>query len=373
MNISDTPRYTLKQHTRLIIAFFGALALLSMYQYIVLYAMGVLDAILSISFFLAIVHHLGYASIAGLICVPLFNFLENWRSRMGFKAVAGVLLGLLIVETFLVGYYILTLSPLGYDIESFSFINMTTEMSTSWHTLIFTILALGLIIWMFRRIYLLTKKHYHHIAKMYPFTIILFSVFVATLFLDGKPINQNKTQYLTINLFEKARKNNQGARGKEEFENKEIVWINSVFSGKNCDKAYLTAKDLAYDKEYDKSLLLSRYILSEVPDHIDTKILMGRINAWNGDYNKSISILKGCIMTNPDYIDAYSALLDVYYWSDRNEDAKELLEIIGRTGIPIKEIEDKIARARLKYAQKASKSAQRNTNKTEAQIVSAEQ
>ncbi|MDO1499279.1 hypothetical protein Q2T40_03265 [Winogradskyella maritima] len=43
---------------------------------------------------------------------------------------------------------------------------------------------------------------------MYPFTIILFSLFLGSLFTDGKPINQNKTQYLAINLYNSSTEDN---------------------------------------------------------------------------------------------------------------------------------------------------------------------
>ncbi len=69
---------------------------------------------------------------------------------------------------------------------------------------------------------------------------------------------------------------------KETFTDSEIVWINSVYNGKNSDKGYFIARDLAFDAQYDKALLLCRYNLSNAPSHIDTKILMGRINVWLG-------------------------------------------------------------------------------------------
>jgi len=348
MNTSKKHRYTLKQYTRLIIAFFGALVLLTLYQYNVLYLMRVVDSVLSVSLLLAFVHHMGYASFAGLMCVPIFNFLENWRPKSGFRVVVGILLLLLIIETLLTGYYILYLNPLGLLYENLSTSLLAKDISTSWVTVVSTFVAMVLIMWLFRIIYLFTKKHYHHIAGMYPFTIILFTVFVATLFLDGKPINQNKTQYLVNDVFEKSRKEDKNQEI-NEFKNDEIVWINSVFNGKNKDNAYLTAKDLAYDKEFEKSLLLGRYILSKVPDHVDTKILMGRVNAWNKEYSKSINILKAVVNTNPDYIDAYAALFDVYYWAGRTDEAYELIENLKTVQFDTSLIDSKIQRAEHEY------------------------
>ncbi|MFS4468318.1 sulfatase-like hydrolase/transferase [Maribacter sp. 2210JD10-5] len=136
---------------------------------------------------------------------------------------------------------------------------------------------------------------------------------------------------------------------KEAFTESEIVWINSVSNGRNYDNAYLTARELAFEKDYDKALLLSRYILSEIPSHIDTKILMGRINAWNGNYEESISILKSCISMNPNYIDSYAALFDVYFWSDSYKEAYVLIDTVEENSSDAAILKDKISRARKQY------------------------
>ncbi|HMB63776.1 MAG TPA: sulfatase-like hydrolase/transferase, partial [Eudoraea sp.] len=149
---------------------------------------------------------------------------------------------------------------------------------------------------------------------------------------------------------------------KEKFEESEIVWINSVYNGQNSDKAYLTARELAFDKEYEKSLLLCRYILSEVPGNIDARILTGRINAWSGNYGKAIEILLECIKLNPEYIDSYSALFDVYFWSGRDKDAYELIARVQQNSASAGEIADKIARARREYGKR--KTVVSNSRKT---------
>ena len=133
---------------------------------------------------------------------------------------------------------------------------------------------------------------------------------------------------------------------KEKFTDTEIIWINSVYNGQDSDKGYFIARDLAFDKQYDKALLLCRYILSNAPSHIDTKILTGRVNVWQGNYETSIEILKACIKMNPNYIDSYSALFDVYFWSERSEEALQLIEVVERNSSSVQEISDKIARAK---------------------------
>mgnify|MGYP000277131195 CR=1 FL=1 len=97
MNTSKIDRYTLKQYTRLIISFFGCLMVLTIYQYTTLYFKGVVDTIFGASFFIALFHQLGFASLAGVILVFPFNFWENLRPKYGFNLVFVVLILLLIL------------------------------------------------------------------------------------------------------------------------------------------------------------------------------------------------------------------------------------------------------------------------------------
>ncbi len=133
---------------------------------------------------------------------------------------------------------------------------------------------------------------------------------------------------------------------KEKFTDSEIIWISSVYNGQDSDKGYFIARDMAFNKDYDKALLLCRYILDNAPSHIDTKILTGRINVWRGNYEKSIEILKDCIKMNPNYVDSYSALFDVYFWSEMHKEALELVELVQQNSSSVNEITDKIERAR---------------------------
>ncbi len=352
MNTSEIERYTLKQYTRLMISFFGCLLVLSIYQFSNLYFKGVIDGIFSASFLIMVVHQIGFASLMGVIFAFPFNFWEKLRPKYGFNLVFILLSLVLIVEAVLIGYYCTALVPLGPDLFGVGFGSILDRIIDSGGMSLSVIITILITIGLFLGFYRISSKFYHRISKMYPFTIILFSMFIATLFLEGKPINQNKTQYLTKNLYElftenKVPFNNQSifSSKNEDFTDGEIVWINSVYNGRNFDELYDIAKDKAYEKEFDKALLLCRYILSETPSHIDTKVLSGRVNIWQGNTEISIKILKSCIKTNPDYIDSYSALFDVYFWSGRSEEALALIEQVERNGSDIEVITDKIARA----------------------------
>lgn len=790
MNTSNIPRYTLKQYSRVFIAFFVSLVILSIYQYTTLYFKGVVDTILSVSFLQAILHHIGYSALVALILVPIFNYFENWRSKVGFRIISGVLLLLLIIETLLISYYCTTFVPLGSDLLGYSLEDIQETVANSGGMSFSIVIAILVIAGLFHGIYRVTKKFYHRLAKMYPFTIILFTMFIGTLFIDGKPINQNKTQYLAINLYKSSTETNdyvadveyplikrpemtdvlgeyfelkeekpnivfviveglgrdfvgenaeyqgftpfldslstkslywenclsntgrtfgvvpsllgslpfgksgfmeleempnkltlfsilknngyhtsfyQGTHSsfdnldnfllsedldyvldrsgfgggyelqaedaggsswgypdkelfrksmdlartedqprmevymtisnhepfippkqeyyenevekllragnydskkvkviekndnvfatllytddalkwvfeaykrqpgydntifivtgdhrlipipqrntlsrfhvplimyspmlktpkkmsaisshfdvtptilamlvnsyelkmpkkvawmgealdmeakfrstkkiplmrnknelkefvsadklfsdgdaytidenmdlgtsfgggsklekqldnfkamnsyvtsenkiipdslaiftlvKERFEETEMVWLNSIYNGKNSDKGYMTARDLAFDKEYEKALLLCRYILSEVPSHVDTKILTGRINAWSGNYEKSIEILQGCIKTNSNYADAYAALLDVCFWSGNSEVTREVLVLIEQNKLDTTGIEDKIIRARKIPVKTIASESQLKIEKDKSEITS---
>ncbi len=132
--------------------------------------------------------------------------------------------------------------------------------------------------------------------------------------------------------------------GKKQFTKEEMVWISSVFNGRNYDNAYNSARELAHDGNYDKALLLSAYILDNVPGHIDALILQGRIHAWKKHYNKSIMLLEKAVDLHPFYQDAYGALLDVYYWSGNNSRASRIYEQMKENNIETVELIKKVER-----------------------------
>ena len=210
MNTSKKNRYTLKQYTRLMISFFGCLLVLTLFQYGMLYYKGVLDHILSTSLLKALVHQIGFTAMMGILLVFPFNFWENYRPRFGFNLVF-VLLGLLLtIEAILVGYFCSTLVPLGSDILGYSYsdIKITVGSSASLSNILYLLASIFVLIGMFLGLYRITSKFYHRISGMYPFTIVLFSLFVASLFTEGKPINQNKVQYLAVNLYSSSTEDN---------------------------------------------------------------------------------------------------------------------------------------------------------------------
>ncbi|EAR01293.1 sulfatase-like hydrolase/transferase [Maribacter sp. HTCC2170] len=161
------------------------------------------------------------------------------------------------------------------------------------------------------------------------------------------------------------------AEASYEFTKTEMVWLQSVFNGSDFDNAYKTARELAFDKDWDRALLLSNYILSQIPRHADAEVLKGRVYSWKKDYKTSISLLKEAIRKYPTYTDAYSALLDTYYWSENIEEVTELFKTISRNDISSHEIEAKIIRAKEQIRNMALKKATEQAKK-ESNMVSAD-
>ena len=186
-------RYTLKEYIRLAISFFLTLALLSLYQYVRLYSEGVLDTVFSRSLLLSFLHHAGYASLLALMLAFVFNYLENRSNGRGFKVARFLFWLLLVVEGILMEYYLQH-----YEILGTGFWSRYFALTTSGKfILLFGAYAIGCAIWL-HVFYRLTSSVYRMISRMYPFTIILLSLFLATLTTNKKPVNENKTQHLIL-------------------------------------------------------------------------------------------------------------------------------------------------------------------------------
>ena len=130
------------------------------------------------------------------------------------------------------------------------------------------------------------------------------------------------------------------------FSKREIAWINSVFNGKDYDAAYRKARELALKNNSKHSMLLCKYILANVPGHVDTEILMARIYGWQQHFDKASAILERTIEKYPSYASGYEALLDVYYWSNNNKKALEIARLAEANNIREKAVLDRITRAR---------------------------
>ncbi|MGA0588114.1 YaiO family outer membrane beta-barrel protein [Dyella sp. KRB-257] len=72
-----------------------------------------------------------------------------------------------------------------------------------------------------------------------------------------------------------------------------------------------------------KKLAIQRYtaLLAEHPGNGDLLLARGRTYAWDGQYDAAESDLRTVVRQSPQYADAWSALGDLYRWSDRPRQA----------------------------------------------------
>lgn len=186
----DSRSKKLKDFIPLVIAFFLGLVVLSLYQNTSLYFSGVLDSILNRSFFILLLHHLGFASVCAIFLAFLFNLLENWKPGKGFFVVKVIIMALLLLEVVLVNYYVKNYEALGTNLFGSSGLS-TTRLSIFQVVMVF-VLCITVCHFSYRYI----SSFYRLISRMYPFTIILLSLFLATLYSEKKTVNENKTQHL---------------------------------------------------------------------------------------------------------------------------------------------------------------------------------
>ncbi|MCX2719584.1 sulfatase-like hydrolase/transferase [Lentiprolixibacter aurantiacus] len=189
----------LKEYIQLALAFFLTLSLLSLYQNVRLFSEGVLDGIFTKSLFLSFLHHSGFASLVALIGVVVFNLYRKSKPEKGFRLMGYAFWVLLVIEGLLMEFYLQH-----YEIlESGFWGRYFTLTSLGNFMLLLLAYTIASAIW-FHLFYRLTSSVYRAISRMYPFTIILLSLFLATLATNKKPVNENKTQHLLAAVINEA-------------------------------------------------------------------------------------------------------------------------------------------------------------------------
>lgn len=110
----------------------------------------------------------------------------------------------------------------------------------------------------------------------------------------------------------------------QSFTKEQLGIIDRYLKPKSEEDPFMVAREIAFKKQYDDALLLCNYIIKDSPNHFDCRTLKGRIYAWSGDFENAENELKAIIDRSPRYKDAYSAILDLYWWNDKPQKAKEL-------------------------------------------------
>ncbi len=213
-NISDIQEpkgvKKLKDFIPLVLAFFLGLIVLTLYQNISLFYYGVLDTVINKSLLIQLLHHLGYVSVAALVMAFIFNFLENKNAGLGFKTIKTIIFLLIGLEAALITFYVQNYEPLGANLFGLS--NIGNVNFSFLRSLLVTVVA----VLVCHYSYISIASFYKVISRMYPFTIILFSMFLATLYSEKRPINENKTQHLAERVVQHWL-NDHSYKGDEEF------------------------------------------------------------------------------------------------------------------------------------------------------------
>lgn len=389
-------------YTRLILAFYACLLLLGVYQQYRLYAEGVLDSFASRNLIILSAHHLGFTALLSLFLYFSFNALEALKPRYGLYFSGIILSGLLFFESGLTAYF---LSHYEMPVPGLKvFLAMFSTTGPDLQTVLTLLFLSGLC---FYGLYKWSAPMQQWMGRVYPFTLAVFSLFLATMLERAHPLSENKTKY----FFGEWLENVLELRGPEELyadtsieldplvdlyrqetlrisgveqnsglpfqfpvqthrtslttpfrtdppaqpyklqytyakpERKEWLQIQSAIPGADFDKAFAHARELAHNGERERAKELCLYILSEVPEYVDAEVLLGRILAWEGSYVQSESILERAIKKHPHYSDAYAALLDTYFWAGDPDRSLSLVPFIERYVRDRKILDEKLHRA----------------------------
>jgi lipoteichoic acid synthase len=147
---------------------------------------------------------------------------------------------------------------------------------------------------------------------------------------------QNKIFPESLNIY---------ARPNIEFSTEQLAEIKKLTKGLDFDQMFQVAKEKAFKKEVETAILLCDYILSKIPNHIDARVLKGRVLAWEGLYVKAEIELISALKRSPYYEDTYLALLDLYWWSDQDKKSIDLVEKVHESKIGNADISFKLAKA----------------------------
>jgi tetratricopeptide (TPR) repeat protein len=130
-----------------------------------------------------------------------------------------------------------------------------------------------------------------------------------------------------------------------QFTKAQLATIETLTKGLNYDQTFIAARDLAFNKDYKKARLLCDYILNEYPNYADARTLKGRTYAWEGNYKSAEEQLLNVMKRTPYYEDTYSALMDLYWWSQQDEKALNLEQKARESEIKSIDFSFKLAQA----------------------------
>lgn len=95
----------------------------------------------------------------------------------------------------------------------------------------------------------------------------------------------------------------------------------SIGVAETDDTLFQRARATALDGRRDEAIRLYSELLDRDPGHVDARLGRGRTHAWMRRWTDAEADLQAVTAASPQYADAWSALGDMYLWSDRPEQA----------------------------------------------------
>ena len=89
------------------------------------------------------------------------------------------------------------------------------------------------------------------------------------------------------------------------------------------DQQFQTARGLAIAGQRDAAITAYSELLQRSPGNADVLLGRGRVYSWMGKWSEAEADLSAATVAAPNYADAWSALGDLYLWSDRPRQAAD--------------------------------------------------
>lgn len=130
-----------------------------------------------------------------------------------------------------------------------------------------------------------------------------------------------------------------------KFSKEELAVVQLETENLNFDEIFKVAREIAMQGDYEKARLFCNYILNELPNHFDARILKGRTLAWDKNYIEAEFEFLNVLKRSPYYSDAYMAILDLYWWSGQDEKSIDIGKKAMEYHLTDPEISFKLAKA----------------------------
>lgn len=100
-----------------------------------------------------------------------------------------------------------------------------------------------------------------------------------------------------------------------------VVFAQDAAGGEGYEQQFARARELASNGRREEAIALYTALLAQSPTNTDVLLARGRTFAWMKRWPEAETDLVAVTTAKPDYADAWSALGDMYLWSDRPQQA----------------------------------------------------